>query len=100
MRTQAVEGVAREVAKAVENFAKDRVLAKHASEWLQAYSHRGGGSTVTRKRDIDSICSEAAPIPRGTADSVANSFMREIRTLVRQAIEVGGGKLIGLDDHR
>lgn len=99
LRTQAIENVASKVATTVEDFAKDRVLAKHAAEWLQAYSHRGPGSTVPRKRDIDTICGYAAPIPRGTADPVANAFMREMRTLVRSAIESGGGKLIGLDDH-
>jgi hypothetical protein len=99
LRVRAVEAVAREVANTIESFAKDRVLVAHAAAWLKAYAHRGPGSTLTRGRDVESIYGQAAPIPRGTADAVANAFIREMRKLIRSAIEAGGGKLIGLDEH-
>jgi len=38
----------------------------------------------------------AAPIPDETADPPTNEFLREIRILVRDAIETAGGKLEGL----
>ena len=98
MRAQAVDAISREVSKAVEDFAKDRVLVRRATEWMKAYSHRGHGSTWVRSREVETIYDIAAPIPGGTADPAANAFLLEIRKLLRKAIRAGGGELVGLDE--
>lgn len=97
MRTQAVDAISREVSKAVEDLARDRVLLQCATEWLKAYSHRGSGSAWVRSREVEIIYDKAAPVPGGTADPAANAFLLEVRKLVRRAIVAGGGKLIGLE---
>jgi len=70
---------------------RDRVI-----KWKGAYAHRGFASTVGRRRDVELIYSEAAPIPGETADPPTNEFLREIRILIRGAIETAGGRLEGL----
>jgi hypothetical protein len=97
MRSQAVDAISREVSKTVEDFAKTRVLIHRATEWLNAYSHRGPGSTRDRSRDVEIIYDKAAPIPGGIADPAANAFLLEARKLVRNAIVAAGGKLVSLD---
>jgi hypothetical protein len=98
MRSQVVDAISREVSKAVDDLAKDRVLLKFATEWLRAYSHRGYGSAKVRSREVESIYDRAAPIPGGTADPAANAFLLTVRKLVKRAIEAGGGKVVGLED--
>jgi len=97
MQIQAVDAISREVSIVVEGFATDRVLARYATEWLRAYSHRGPGSTWVRSREVENIYDKAAPIPGGTADPAANAFLLEVRKLLRNAIRDGGGELVGLD---
>lgn len=97
MRTQAVDAISREMSKAVEDLARDRVLVRSATEWLKAYSHRGYGSARIRSRDVEDIYDKAAPVPGGTADPAANAFLLEVRKLARRAIVAGGGKLVGLE---
>jgi hypothetical protein len=63
MRTQAIDAIAREVSKAVEDLARDRVLVRCATDWLTAYSHRGYGSTRVRSREVEVIYDKAGPIP-------------------------------------
>lgn len=95
MRTQVVDAISREVSKAVEGLARDRVLVRCATEWFKAYSHRGSGSAWVRSREVEIIYDKAAPVPGGTADPAANAFLLEVRKLVRRAIVAGGGKLVG-----
>ena len=64
MRTQAVDAISREVSKAVEDLARDRVLVRCATEWLKAYSHRGYGSTWVRSREVEIIYDKAADTRR------------------------------------
>ena len=60
------------------------------------YAHRGIGSGRTRRRDVEFIYNEAAPIPGEIADLPSNEFLREIRSLIRDFIKHAGGKLEGL----
>jgi hypothetical protein len=62
-------------------------------KWEKAYAHRGIGSAAERRRDVELIYEEAAPIPGETADPATNEFLREIRVLIRAAIETAGGRL-------
>jgi hypothetical protein len=97
MWTEAVDAISREMSKAVEDLARDRVLVRCATEWLKAYSHRGYGSARVRSREVETIYNQAAPVPSGIADPAANAFLLEVRKLARRAIVAGGGKLVGLE---
>lgn len=70
---------------------RDRII-----RWQDAYAHRGVGSARDRRRDVEYIYSEAAPVPGQIADPPSNEFLREIRILIRNSVEQAGGRLEGL----
>jgi hypothetical protein len=53
-------------------------------------------SARERRRDVESIYSESAPVPGQIADPPSNEFLRELRMLIRDAVDAGGGRLEGL----
>ncbi len=96
MMAFAIDRIAQEVSLRLHDWVGTRLVRNRTVNWQDAYGHRGVGSARERRRDIESIYSEAAPIPGQVADPPSNAFMREIRVLIRDAVEAGGGKLEGL----
>lgn len=96
MMTFAIDRIAQQVSERLHNWVATRLVRDRIIRWQEAYGHRGFGSARERRRDVESIYSEAAPIPGQIADPPSNEFLREIRVLIRNAIEAGGGKLEGL----
>lgn len=96
MKRHAIDRIAQEVSLRLHEMASNRVVRDRVIKWKEAYAHRGIGSAAERRRDVELIYSEAAPIPGETADPPTNEFLREIRILVRGAIETAGGRLEGL----
>jgi len=91
-RTQAIDAIRSEVFTRLHELAQRRVLDERFSGWVDAYEHRGTGSTRVRARDIVNIYESAAPVPN-EMPADANEFLFEIRELVADAVEAGGGKL-------
>jgi hypothetical protein len=96
MMNHAIDRIAQEVFLRLHELATSRVMHDRVIKWKAAYAHRGVGSVTERRRDVESIYGAAAPIPGEAADPPTNEFLREIRILVRDAIETAGGKLEGL----
>lgn len=96
MMSHAVDRIAQEVFSRLHELAANRIMRDRIIKWKEAYAHRGVGSAMERRRDVESIYGDAAPIPGETADPHTNEFLREIRVLMRDAIQIGGGKLEGL----
>ncbi|HNY39004.1 MAG TPA: hypothetical protein PKJ41_01365 [Bryobacteraceae bacterium] len=96
MMNHAIDRIAQEVSIRLHELAADRVMRDRVVKWKEAYAHRGIGSTYVRRREVEAIYGEAAPVPGETADPPANEFLREIRVLLRDAIDAAGGKLEGL----
>ena len=78
------------IASSPQRSFRDRVI-----RWQDAYAHRGVGSARDRRRDVQYIYSEAAPVPGQIADPPSNEFVREIRILIRDSVErqVAAGRI-------
>jgi hypothetical protein len=96
MMTYAINKIVQLVSIQLHETAGVRLVHKRVVEWRAAYAHRGTGSTYDRKRDVEGIYGEAAPIPGEIADPTGNEFLREMRILLRDCIEKGAGRLQGL----
>ena len=96
MMSHAIDRIAQEASSRLHEMAANRVMRDRVINWQEAYAHWGGGSAAKRSRDVESIYEAAAPIPGEIADPPTNEFLREIRILLRDAIESAGGKLEGL----
>ena len=100
MMTFTVDRIAQEVSLRLHKWVGSRMLRDRIVKWQEAYAHRGTGSARVRRRDVESIYSETAPIPGEVADPPSNEFLKEIRVLIRESIDQGGGKLEGLQSLR
>jgi len=94
-KREAIDRVEREVFKLLHDFTSDRLFINKVSEWSHAYyAHRGRGSTINRAFDIRNIYDSAAPIPGEIPTSDANKFLSEVRKLVKDSIQAGGGNMV------
>jgi hypothetical protein len=85
--------IRQQVSAGMHDLAHRRIAAKHLADWVEAYNHRGKGSTFDRARQVMSIYDAAAPIPGTLVDRIAVEFLREVRQTVRDAIEDNGGAI-------
>jgi hypothetical protein len=89
---EAVLSLIRQDASAGFNgMARTRIADTHLTEWVMAYNHRGAGSTFDRAREVMNIYEAAAPIPGAVIDRVTVDFLRDVRGIVRKAVEDNGG---------
>jgi hypothetical protein len=98
MMAFAIDRIAQKLSQRLHDWVGTRLVRDRIIKWQRAYGHRGVGSARERRRDIESIYSEAAPVPGQIADPPSNEFLREIRLLIRNAVDAGGGKLEGLSN--
>ncbi len=94
-RTVAIDAIRKEAFARLHELSKRRVLDERFSGWMEAFEHRGEGSTRVRARDIVRIYESAAPVPNEMPGPDANEFLLEVRELVADAVLAGGGHLIG-----
>jgi len=94
-RALLIAGVCAEVNARLRSFSLRRLIEERFPEWSDAYAaHSGTGSTKRRANAIDDIYETAAPVPGETPDRYGNEFLREVRMLVREAIEATGSKIV------
>jgi signal recognition particle receptor subunit beta len=91
IRHTAIDAVSRSVFTRLHVFCASRLFITRVKDWNTAFSHTGKGSSYIRAREIRSIYETAAPIPGEVPAADANQFLTEIRQMVREAIEAGGG---------
>jgi hypothetical protein len=94
-RIQVLDGIRTEVFSRLHDLSNRRLINERLSGWVEAYNHRGTGSTWVRAKDLVSIYESAAPVPNEMPGPDANEFLFELRELVREAIVAGGGDVRG-----
>jgi energy-coupling factor transporter ATP-binding protein EcfA2 len=92
-RERAVASVRRAVSGVAHDFAQQRVIERHLADWVRAYQYKGRGSTLDRARNIRGIYEDAAPVPGAIFTAHSRAFLDDIRKLVHEAIEEGGGSI-------
>jgi len=94
-KLQAIDTIRKEVFTRMHELSNRRLLAERLSGWVEAYDHRGTGSTRVRARDLLSLYESAAPVPNEMPGPDANEFLFELRELVAESVLQGGGELRG-----
>ena len=94
-RVLALAAIKMRVNKRLHDLAKQRLLEERGSGWLEAYQHRGTGSTRDRARDLTTLYESAAPIPNEMPARDVNEFLQEVRDIVAHSIVEGGGEVPG-----
>lgn len=95
IRIQAVDAIRREVTKRLHELSRRRMIDDQLSGWVGAYELKGTGSTRVRAKDLSDLYESAAPIPNEMPGPDANEFLFELRELVAESVEGGGGELRG-----
>ena len=96
MKRFAIDKIVQQLSDRLDEWVEERLVRDRIINWQEAYAHRGVGSARERRRDIEFIYSEAAPIPGRIADPPSNEFLKKIRMLIRDSIKDAGGRLEGL----
>lgn len=91
---EALSRVQREVFGRLHEFVEARLLRVPRQKWMEAFEHRGSGSTRERARVIQMIYDASAPVPGPALDPQSEEFLREVRLLVHEAIRDSGGELV------
>lgn len=91
---RALERVQEEVSSRLQAFVEEKLLQIPRRDWVKAFEYRGRGSTFNRAKVIQTIYNVSAPIPGPALDPRSTAFLREVRKIVHDAIEVAGGELV------
>lgn len=94
-RQTAIDTIKKEVFTRLHELARARVLEERISGWVEAFEHRGTGSTRVRAREVVTLYEEAAPVPNEMPGPDANEFLFELRELIAESVTEGGGSLRG-----
>jgi hypothetical protein len=92
---QAVDNIRREVHQRLLELSRRRMIDERLSGWVEAFELKGIGSTRTRAKELLGLYESAAPVPNEMPGPDSNEFLFELRELVADSIEAGGGKLRG-----
>lgn len=92
MKQGAIDRITRELDATLHDFVSEKLFKEKTRDWYQAYSHRGGGSTLVRSHEVKNIYDQTAPIPGELPTSHSSQFLLEIRKMVRKAVEAAGGR--------
>jgi len=92
---RAVDAIRREVNKRLHDLSRRRMIDEQVSGWVEAYEHRGTGSTRVRAKGLVGLFETAAPIPNEMPGRDANEFLLELKELVAESVVDGGGDLKG-----
>ena len=94
-RIQAVDAIRKQVYTRLHDLSHRRMIDEQLSGWVEAYELRGQGSTRVRARELAGLYEAAAPVPNEMPGPDVNEFLFELRELVAESIEDGGGGLRG-----
>lgn len=90
---QAIAPIRQAVFSDLHSLALRRLVEQHLNDWRRGMDHKGKGSAARRAVEIRGIYELAAPIPGTVNSAPALEFMRDVRELVRMAVENNGGKV-------
>lgn len=91
---EALSRIQTQVFERLHEFVEVRLLRVPRQKWMDAFEHRGRGSTYDRAKAIQTIYDASAPIPGPAIDTGTEAFLREVRLLIHEAIRDGGGELV------
>ena len=91
---EALARVQRAVFDRLHEFVEAKLLRMPRPQWTAAFDYRGRGSTFDRAKVIQTIYDSSAPIPGPALDTRSEQFLREVRLLVHEAVQRGGGELV------
>jgi len=94
-KIQALDNIKKNVFQRLHDLSHRRLIDERLSGWVEAYNHRGTGSTRVRARDVVGLYESAAPVPNEMPGPDANEFLFELRELVAESVIEGGGELRG-----
>lgn len=94
-RLAAIDEIKKRVFSRLHDLSTRRLLAERISGWVEAFDHRGPGSTRVRAREIVTLYESAAPVPNEMPGPDANEFLFEIREVVAESITECGGEVCG-----
>lgn len=94
-RVQAIDNIRAQVFARLHDLTKRRLIDERLSGWVEAYEHRGTGSTRVRAKELVNLYESAAPVPNEMPGPDLNEFLFEIRELVAESIVVGKGEVLG-----
>jgi hypothetical protein len=94
-RIQAVDAIRREVNRRLHDLSRRRLIDEQLSGWIGAYELKGKSSTRDRAKELVDLYETAAPVPNEMPGPDANEFLFELRELVAESVEGGGGELRG-----
>ncbi len=95
VRLQAVDAIRRAANKRLHDLSRRRMIDEQLSGWVEAYGLKGTGSTRVRAKELVGLYESAAPVPNEMPGPDANEFLFELRELVAESVEDGGGELRG-----
>jgi hypothetical protein len=90
----AIARVQREVFARLSALATRRLIDNPHQRWVGAFAMRGRGSTFERARAIQTIFVEGTPVPGPVLDLHSTDFLKDMQSLVEEAIREAGGKLV------
>jgi hypothetical protein len=94
-RIQAIDNIRKQVFTRLHDLSRRRLVDERLSGWVEAYEHRGTGSTKVRARDLATLYESAAPVPNEMPGPDLNEFLFEVRELVAESIENENGEVRG-----
>ena len=90
-RMAALNPVRSGVFNALHELAKERHADQHRSDWLNAYTYSGYGSSSRRAGEIRRIYEDSAPPISSAMKPSARAFLTEVVGIVRAAVDKAGG---------
>lgn len=94
-RVMAIDEIKKQVFARLHELSNRRLIDERLSGWVEAYEHRGTGSTKIRAKDMVVLYESAAPVPNEMPGPDLNEFLLEVRELVAESIDECDGQLIG-----
>jgi len=94
-RIQAIDNIRKQVFTRLHELSHRRLVDERLSGWVEAYEHRGTGSTRVRAKDMIALYEQAAPVPNEMPGPDLNEFLFEVRELVAESIKEEGGEVLG-----
>jgi energy-coupling factor transporter ATP-binding protein EcfA2 len=93
MQQQAKAKIKQELDLRIDRYISQSLHIDRMSEWFEAYTPRGSGSTLKRARIVQEIYDNVSPIPGEIPSADLNRFLKELRLIVKESIEAAGGKI-------
>jgi hypothetical protein len=92
-KERATAQVRQALAKRLDPWIRQRLIAAPLPLWNRAYDHRGAGSTRLRALDIDVLNVASVPPSSEEGDAESSAFQDAVKALVVESILDGGGRI-------